>query len=312
MNIVLTPEGPLDVGGTLARYRIWGEDPSNRVDGDTFRRVLRLDGRLVPYEVRWSGSVDEPRLTIRAPGLRAATAGAALVREVRAVFGLDFDLPGFYRMAKGDAVLAPLVERLHGLRPTLTPDPLEMLVHAITAQQVNLTFAFTLRARLVRRYGTPVPGAGADLWAFPDAAVLAGARVSTLRALQYSASKAEYIRGLARAVADGRVSAAALAASPNTAIIEALTALRGLGRWTADWFLARCLGRGDVCPAGDLAVRKAFDHHYGRRRSLGEEAIRRRAATWGPYQNLAIHYLLAGQRLERAAAGGRTAVGGGT
>jgi DNA-3-methyladenine glycosylase II len=306
MNIVLTPEGPLDVGATLARYRIWGEDPSNLVDDAAFRRVLRLDGRLVPYEVRWSGSVDEPRLAVRAPGARGARATGALVREVRAVFGLDFDLPGFYRMAKGDRVLGPLVERLHGLRPTLAPAALEMLVHAIAAQQVNLTFAFTLRARLVRRFGTPVPLDGVTVWAFPEAGVLAGAPVSELRAMQFSTGKAESIRGVARAIAEGAIDPATLDGAANGAVIESLTALRGLGRWTADWFLARCLGRGDVCPAGDLAVRKAFDRHYGRRRVLTEQAIRRRAAAWGPYQNLAVHYLLAGLRLDRAAAGGGT------
>jgi 3-methyladenine DNA glycosylase/8-oxoguanine DNA glycosylase len=81
--------------------------------------------------------------------------------------------------------------------------------------------------------------------------------------------------------------------------------LRGLGRWTADWFLARCCGRGDICPAGDLAVRKAFEHHYARRgRTLTEEAIRRRSRAWGAYQNIAVHYLLAGMRLYAAARGG--------
>ena len=92
----------------------------------------------------------------------------------------------------------------------------------------------------------------------------------------------------------------------NDEVITQLTALRGLGRWTADWFLARCCGRGDVCPAGDLAVRKAFDHHYGRRRPLSEEAIRRRSRAWGAYQNLAVHYLLAGMRLASTRAGGGT------
>ena len=70
--------------------------------------------------------------------------------------------------------------------------------------------------------------------------------------------------------------------------------------------MARGLGRGDVCPAGDLAVRKAFEHFYNRGRGLSERAIRRRAKAWGPHQNLAVHYLLAGQRLARATAGGGT------
>jgi DNA-3-methyladenine glycosylase II len=306
MRIGLTSDGPLDVGATLGRYRLWGEDPVNVLEGDVFRRVLRRGDALVPYEVRWSGPVDDVRLAVNVPGSRAAGISGAVVAEVRRLFGLDFDLPGFYRMAKADPVLAALVEPLYGMRPTLAPTPLEMLVGSITAQQVNLSFAFACRARLVRRYGTPVSLGLATLWAFPAAAALADATVGDMRALKYSTRKAEYIRDLARAVVAGTLDVEALSAAANADVITQLTALRGLGRWTADWFLARCSGRGDVCPAGDLAVRKAFEHHYGRGRTLSEEAIRRRARAWGPYQNLAVHYLLAGMRLVAARAGGGT------
>ena len=304
MKIALVADGPLDVAATLARYQLWGEDPANRLDGDVFRRVLRLDAQLLPYEVRWSGGPDDTRLSVTVPEAAGAAVERAVTTEVRRIFGLDFDLAGFYRMAKADRALAPLIEHLYGLRPTLAPTPLEMLVGSITAQQVNLWFAFSCRARLVRRWGTPVPVPGGDVYAFPDAAALAGARVREFRALKYSTRKAEYIRDLARAVATGALELDALSAAPSAEMIERLTGLRGLGRWTADWFLARCCGRGDACPAGDLAVRKAFEHHYGRGRTLSEDAIRRRARAWGAYQNLAVHYLLAGMRLTAAARGG--------
>ena len=306
MKIVLTPEGPLDARGTLARYHRWGDDPTNRVGDDVFRRVLRFEGRLVPYEVRWTGPVDDARIAIDIPRVDAAAVGAAARAEVRRILGLDFDLVGFYRTAKADPALATLVEPLYGLRPTLAPTPFEMLVGSITAQQINLTFAFACRARLVRRYGTPVRMNGETVWAFPDPARLAGARLREMRALKYSTRKAEYIRDLARAIVSGALDLEVVSGAPSPKVIAQLTALRGLGRWTADWFLARCLGRGDVCPAGDLAVRKAFDHYYGRGRALSETAIRRRAGTWGQYQNLAVHYLLAGMRLAQPSVGGGT------
>ncbi|HEY7519017.1 MAG TPA: hypothetical protein VIE36_12055 [Methylomirabilota bacterium] len=304
MKIALVADGPLDAAATLARYHLWGEDPANRLDGDVFRRVLRLDGRLLPYEVRWSGGADDLRLSVTVPDAVDAAVERAVTAEVRRIFGLDFDLAGFYRAAKADRALAPLIEQLYGLRPTLSPTALEMLVGSITAQQVNLAFAFACRARLVRRWGTPVRVPGGEVHAFPDAVALAGARVREFRALKYSTRKAEYIRDLARAVVSGALDLEALAVAPNAEIIARLTGLRGLGRWTADWFLARCCGRGDACPAGDLAVRKAFEHHYGRGRPLSEDAIRRRARAWGEHQNLAVHYLLAGMRLTAAARGG--------
>ena len=301
MKIVLDVNGPLDAAGTLARYHVWGEDPANRITGDVFRRVLRLgDGsaaRLVPYEVRWRGGVDNAQLLVTIPGASSPSVAEGVTAEVRRIFGLAFDLPGFYRFAKSDPVLGELIGPLYGLRPTLAPTGLEMLVGSISAQQVNLAFAFACRARLVRRYGTAVRVGQETVYAFPAAADLATAQVAELRAMQFSTRKAEYVRDVARAIVAGTLDIAALAEAANAQVIEAVTALRGLGRWTAEWYLARCLGRGDVCPAGDLGVRRAFEHYYGRGRTLSEEAVRRRARPWAEHGNLAVHYLLAGRRL---------------
>ena len=302
MKIVLDVNGPLDAPATLARYHVWGEDPANRITGDVFRRVLRLgdgaESNLVPYEVRWRGGVDDAQLLVTIPGAAAPPVIDGITFETRRIFGLDFDLPSFYRFAKSDPVLAELIGPLYGLRPTLAPTGLEMLVGSISAQQVNLAFAFACRARLVRHYGTPVRMGRETVYAFPSAADLAAARMSDLRAMQFSTRKAEYIRDVAQAIVAGTLDLAALSAAMNAQVIEAITALRGLGRWTAEWYLARCLGRGDVCPAGDLGVRRAFEHYYGRGRELSEEAVRRRARAWAEHSNLAIHYLLAAARLQ--------------
>jgi DNA-3-methyladenine glycosylase II len=304
MKIALAVDGPLDVRATLARYRLWGEDPANRLLDGAFLRVFRSGDRRLPYVVRWNGSVDDVRLGIDVPRGCGSHVADGVTAEVRRLLGLDFDLPGFYRFAEFDPILGALIGPLYGLRPTLTPGGLEMLVGAITAQQVNLAFALTLRGRVVRRYGSALRIGGETVYAFPDAAALARARVGELRSMQFSTRKAEYIRDLARAVVAGDIDFTGLGAVSNADVVERLTSLRGMGRWTAEWFLARCLGRGDVCPAGDLAVRKAFAHYYGRGRALTDAAIRRRARAWGAHQTIAVHYLLAGMRRERAAVGG--------
>ena len=71
-----------------------------------------------------------------------------------------------------------------------------MLVSSVCAQQVNLAFAFTLRARLVRRFGEPLLAGGQAVYAFPEPAVLAGARVADLRGMQLTTRKAEYVVGV--------------------------------------------------------------------------------------------------------------------
>ena len=98
MKLTLAVDGPLDVAATLARYHRWGEDPTTRVDGAVLRRVLRLGERLLPYEVRAAGGVDDTRLAITIPG-DDAEVERAVTAEVRRLYGLDFDLIGFYRMA---------------------------------------------------------------------------------------------------------------------------------------------------------------------------------------------------------------------
>src|SRR3989442_9003726 len=88
MNIVLAPDGPLHAGATLARYHLWGEDPANRLADGALLRVLRYQGRLVPYAVRATGPVDDARLAMRIPGVRDASTGEAVAAEGRRVFRL--------------------------------------------------------------------------------------------------------------------------------------------------------------------------------------------------------------------------------
>jgi DNA-3-methyladenine glycosylase II len=115
--------------------------------------------------------------------------------------------------------------------------------------------------------------------------------------MQLSWRKAEYIVTLARLVASGELNLQEFPRLTNAQVIERLTRIKGLGRWTADWLLARGLGRGDVVAAGDLAVRKAIGRFYFGGQTPPAEEVRAFAARWGMFQNYVVHYLLAGLRL---------------
>jgi DNA-3-methyladenine glycosylase II len=296
------PAPPLDFALTLERYRLWGPDPANVYAEGALYRVARVGARAVPFRLAARGPASRLTVRVEFTGPDTPAVRAALRAEAGRLLGLDADLAGFYTHAATDPVLAPLVEPLFGLRPSITPDPFEMLVGAISAQQVNLAFAFTTRARLVRRYGTPYVVDGVTVYAFPAPAAVAAADVATLRDMQFSMRKAEYLIDLARALAGGQLDLAGLTDLPDEAVIERLTAQRGLGRWTAEWFLARGLGRPDVCPAGDLGVRRAVEALCFRGRPCDAARVRRRALAWRPYRSLAVHYLLAGLRRARAVA----------
>jgi DNA-3-methyladenine glycosylase II len=266
--------GPYSFELSTERFRAFGPDLANLWHEGGLHRVV--DGREVRIEAAPGGVDVEP--------LDAATEPV-----VRKLLGLEFDLEAFARFAAAETVLGPVVLRLAGLRPSIAPDPLEALVSAITAQQVSLFAAFAIRNRLVEAYGVK----GNHAYAFPTAAQLAQAEEADLVALGFSRRKAEYVLTLARAQPDWHE----LSRLPDEDVKERITALRGLGEWTADWFLARHLGRARGWPAGDLGLRKAVSAFYADGRLLSIEEVRALGPRFDPFQNLTAHYLLVGLRI---------------
>jgi DNA-3-methyladenine glycosylase II len=198
------------------------------------------------------------------------------------LLGAEFELDPFCAWAAGQPVLDELVPRLAGFRPPLAPDPFESLVSSISAQQVSLFAALAVRNRLVQRYGRR----GVLAYGFPSRARLVRVRQDELVALGFSRRKAEYVVGLARSDLD----LDGLGALDDDEVRARITARRGLGPWTAEWFLARHLARPRAWPAGDLGLRRAAEVLYG----LDVHELGRRL---DPFQNLAAHYLLTGMRL---------------
>ena len=217
-------------------------------------------------------------------GVAVAGASAELAEPVRRYLGGPFDLDAFAAFAATEPVLAQVVPALRGFRPPLVPDPFETLVTSITAQQISLRAASSIRNRLIGTFGERHEHAHA----FPTRERLAPAQPEELVAVGFSRRKAEYVVGLARADLD----LGALALLPDDGVRAALVALPGIGEWTADWFLARHLGRSDAWPAGDLALRKAVVRFYG-----DAEDVRAAGARFPGFANLAAHYLLVAHRV---------------
>ncbi|TML10114.1 MAG: DNA-3-methyladenine glycosylase 2 family protein [Actinobacteria bacterium] len=272
MTLLRLPE-PYDFELSTERFRAFGPDLANLWYEGGVHRVV--GGREFRIEAAPGGVDVEP--------LDEETEPVA-----RAIIGVDFELEPFYAWAQGDGVLRELVPRLAGLRPPLAPDPYETLVSAITAQQVSLFAAFAIRNRMVERFGVR----GVHAYEFPTRERMAQEREEQLTELGFSLRKAEYVLGVARAELDFE----ALRNLPDDEVKATLTALRGLGDWTADWFLARHLARPRAWPAGDLGLVKAVSAFYFGGRKLSIAEVREAGARFDPFQNLTAHYLLTGYR----------------
>jgi DNA-3-methyladenine glycosylase II len=260
---------PYDFEVSTERFRAFGPDLANLWHEGGLHRVV--GGR-------------EVRIEAAPGGVRVAPRSRRIEAEARTLLGAPFDLEAFYRWARRrDPVLRRLTAKLPGFRPPLSPDPFEMLVGSISAQQVSLFAAFAIRNRFVERFGERAELA----YAFPTRERVARAKEAQLVALGFSRRKAEYLIGLARSDLDLH----ALAALPDDEVKERITAQRGLGEWTAEWFLARHLARPRAWPWGDLGLRKAVAAFYG------DVDVRAAGERFAPFQNLSAHYLLTGLRV---------------
>jgi len=268
--LLLAIPDPYDFALSTERFRRFGPDLANLWYEGGLHRVV--GGREVRIEPAPGGVLVEPL-------------DEEIAAVVSTLLGLDFDLAAFQAFASVDEMLAPVVERLLGYRPPVSPGAFETLVTSITAQQVSLASAFAIRSRMIERLGQPVVNA----YAFPTRERLAAAGPAELTAVGFSGRKAEYVIGLARADLDYDE----LERLPDEAVKARLVAVRGLGEWTADWFLARHLARPEAWPAGDLGLRKAVAAFYGDDSMPSIEEVRVIGARFAPFQNLTAHYLLA-------------------
>jgi 3-methyladenine DNA glycosylase/8-oxoguanine DNA glycosylase len=270
LALLALPE-PYDFDVSTERFRVFGPDLANLWREGGLHRVV--GDREVRIEAA-PGGVDVDQLDDETRPI------------VLKLLGVEFDLDSFYAWADGRPVIDGLVVQLDGFRPPLAPDPFESLVTSITAQQVSLFAAFAIRYRLIERFGER----GEHAYAFPTRGRLARAGEDALVDVGFSRRKAEYVIGLANADLDLN----GLGALGDDEIRARLTEIRGLGPWTAEWFLARHLARPRAWPAGDLGLRKAANVLYG----LDVHQLGRRL---DPFQNLSAHYLLTGMRVAAAA-----------
>lgn len=298
--------GPLDLPASLERFRRWGDDLLERWDGETYAWTMSAPGagRATAIAARVAGSIDNPNveLAVEAGGdidwaARELVARVVPRREAQRALAA---------LAAGDPVVAELDARHPGVRPVQQRDVLIALVRSISAQQINLSWAATMRRRLAEAYGTRHVVDGIEVVSL-DPARLAEADPLHLRELQFTNRKAASIVACARAVAAGELDLVALDVLADEQVIERLTVLPGIGRWSAEWFLARTLGRPRVV-AGDLGVRKAVGAAYlpGLGRLPSEDEVRLATGHWGHAagiaQQLLLHWLGEGRPPVAAAA----------
>ena len=244
--------------------------------------------------VTQNGLPDTPELqvSVRGAGAGPETSeilGATLTR----MLGLDIDLDDFYRFAARDRRLQALVRDFRGLKPPRYPTLFEALVNAIACQQISLTAGIHVLNRLTQAFGVPFPGDQGPSHAFPRPRDLAGLEPQALRDLGFSYSKARTIIELSQGLVDGSFNPDNLVSLDDDTAVKALSRLKGIGRWTAEYALLRGLGRTHLFPGDDVGARKKLQAWLNLTEPLDYAGVRRVLDNFHPYGGLMyFHFLL--------------------
>ena len=289
----LQPAPPFDLELTAAYHTYfrgrYGTD--SWVDG-RYRRLLDLGPKLVLASVRTVGTVEEPKLEVELRGEDLTPQDAAAGKaQVAWLLGTQQELTPFYDLARRDPALAAICERFHGLHLPHTSSVFEALILAILGQQISTSVARIVRTLLIETYGLRQAFDGYDYYAFPRPEALASASVEDLRQLKLSYRKAEYVQGIARAARDGTGGLDCLNEKSDEEVVQQVTQLRGVGKWTAQWVLVRGLGRPDALPLGDLALRRIVSSLYFDGEPITDEQLGPFSARWSPWRTYATIYL---------------------
>jgi DNA-3-methyladenine glycosylase II len=288
LSFDLHPAAPFRLDLTVWTLRRRAINEIDRWDGYTYARTIAIDDRAVDVEVTQSGSARRPALRVVVRGASGRGVRTSVTAALSRALGLDLDLSDFYRMARADDRLAPLVDRFRGVKPPRFPTVFEAVVNGIACQQLSLTVGIILLGRLSRLCGLR---SRRGTRAFPRPEDIAALTPAQLRGLGFNHNKVRALLELAHAVEAG-FDLEALAELDNQAVVERLVALRGIGRWTAEYVLLRGLGRLTMFPGDDVGARTNLARWMHLRTPLDYERVRRLARRWDPYPGFLYFHLL--------------------
>lgn len=284
MSVTLSYRRPFD-WPALLRYLALRAIPGVEViDGETYRRSLRLGGSPGIIEIRPDPRRDLLRMTLQ--GVATSNLFQA-VQRARTVLDLDAPVDDIARVLGRDRRLAGRLASAPGIRVPGAWDGFELAVRTILGQQVSVAGATTMAGRLAEAFGEPLEFAtaaesGGPRLLFPTPSRLAGARIEDIGVI---AGRASAIRSLARMVLGGELDFDDAQDEPT--FVDAITSVRGIGDWTAQYLSMRVLKNPDAFPAGDLGLCKAVDPA----RRLTPAELKSRAEDWRPWRAYAAMLL---------------------
>lgn len=246
------------------------------VERATYRRIFSLQNQVGSIKAELDDVSESIVLSIHFPQPQWLF---LIVERARNLFDLAADPHEIAVHLRRDPLLAPRIAARPGVRVPGSWDGFELAIRAILGQQVTVQGATTLAGRLVRSFAQPIESGGSLTHLFPSPESLADA---DLRRIGLPGARAQCIRGLARAVCDGKISFSGVVNVSD--FLQQFRELPGIGDWTAQYVAMRAFGEPDAFPASDLGLLRASG-------LPGSRPLLARAEAWRPWRAYAAMYL---------------------
>jgi DNA-3-methyladenine glycosylase II len=223
---------------------------------------IRIQNRSIPVFIISVGTMTNPCLDVWLPDDLLSHDIVFCLNVIRRILSTDTDMTPFTDRFFADPFLKSWLPLLLGIRPILDVDLFQSMIRIMIGQQLNVKFAEELTNRLVMTSGEHIEVQNHKLLIFPTPERIADMKYEDLQELSFSRRKAEYVIDFAKRIVSGDIDLDVLRAKEDDEVIEVLTHIRGVGRWTAECLLLFGLGRPDVMPANDIGVQNAIQKVY--------------------------------------------------
>jgi DNA-3-methyladenine glycosylase II len=263
-------------------------------DRNQYIRLIVCNNTPIKLSIAQESKNGNPKIIVMlqskdeiAPGLQKN-----VLLLIRSLLGLTIDLQPFYVLSDKNESIERLVRQFAGVRPPRFPSIFESLINAIACQQLTLDSCILLLNRFAERFGAEFKEGDKILYAFPRPEDLTDASQEDIRKLGFSNQKARAIKELSARVMDNTINFAGLDRMGNKEAIEYLLAIRGIGRWSAEYVLLRGLGRLDTFPGDDVGARNNMQRLFHLDKKPNYEEIKKLTSQWHPYEGLVYFHLL--------------------
>lgn len=293
-KLTLSVVAPFRLDFTVWALRRRGTNIIDRWDEEIYSRVLVFDQQPVRISIVKKGPSHAPKLSLTLNSqIRISLSTQEKTQlTIRKMLGLAIDLQPFYKLAAGNKPIGELAEEFSGVKPPCFPSIFEALINSISCQQLTLDVGILMMNRLAERFGIGFDLRGMIQYAFPRPEDLDNATEADIKDLGYSIQKARAIKTLAQTFRTHHADLPDLEKMDNKEIVQYLTSLRGIGRWSAQYALLRGLGRLDIFPGDDVGARNNLQRLFHLAEKPDYEEINQLTQQWHPYEGLVYFHLL--------------------